>query len=112
MTADCFRRAIWRNRAKREGGKRNGRTKQHTHITERGSKHLSDLKASGKLLRQARYIRSLVAEVKQAIESTSDEIGPIQFASWEKWALGEATRLDPILSGQFKSHFIEPKLDD
>lgn len=75
-------------------------------------RRLSDLKASGELLRQARDIRSLVVEMRQAIESGSDEIAPSQFAQWEEWALAEADRLDPIVSGQFRSHFNESELDD
>jgi hypothetical protein len=73
---------------------------------------LEKLRESGDLLRQSRNIRHLVGEVRQAMELGTHDIDPLQIALWEQWALGEADRLDPILSGQFKSHVIEPTLDD
>lgn len=75
-------------------------------------RRLSDLKSSGDLLRQARDIRLLVAEVRQAMEEGSDDIAPSDLASWEKWALREADKLDPILSGHFRTHLSEPELDE
>ncbi len=52
----------------------------------------TDLRASGELLRQAGEIRALVAQVRAATAE--------QLARWERWALAEADRLDPVKSGQ------------
>jgi uncharacterized membrane protein len=73
---------------------------------------LNDLKSSGELLRQAEDIRALVVRVRQAMVKGEEQIDPSALASWERWALGEADRLDPIRSGQFKSHLIPRTLED
>lgn len=65
---------------------------------------LNDLKRSGELLRQAEDIRALVVRIRQAMINGGEEIDPSVLASWERWALGEADKLDPVTSGQFKSH--------
>lgn len=51
----------------------------------------------------------LVAEVRKALEQRND-VDPDQLAVWENWALEEADKLDPILSGQIMSHFDPPLL--
>jgi hypothetical protein len=72
---------------------------------------LQNLLTSGDLLRQAEDIRSLVVRVRAAIAQGKD-VDADQIRSWEEWALGEADKLDPVLSGQFMSHLVEPSLDD
>jgi hypothetical protein len=74
-------------------------------------KRLTDLTASGELLRQAGEIRALVEQVKAAVEAGSIDVSPDQLARWEGWALGQADRLDPVLSGQVLSHLAVPELD-
>lgn len=85
------------------------RIEEETRRTERLEKlnatRLANLKTSGDLMRQAQDIRALVAEVGQAIRDGVHQLDPSKVEAWEKWALGEADRLDPIKSGQFTSHF-------
>lgn len=73
---------------------------------------VNDLKTSAELLRQAMDIRHLVSEFARAKALGAHDIDPLQFTSWERWALHEADKLDPIHSGQFKSHFNEPTLSE
>lgn len=72
---------------------------------------LSDLRASGALLREAAEIRTLVEQVRTAIRQSTIEVSDRQFQRWETWALGEADRLDPVKSGQILSHLCVPALD-
>ena len=74
-------------------------------------KRLTDLTASGELLRQAGEIRALVEQVRAAAAAGSVDVTPDQLARWEGWALGQADRLDPVLSGQVLSHLAVPELD-
>lgn len=51
----------------------------------------------------------LVAEVRKALQQRND-VDPDRLAAWENWALEEADKLDPILSGQIMSHLDPPLL--
>jgi hypothetical protein len=42
--------------------------------------------------------------VREDIDSTTLE-------AWQHWALGEADRIDPVVSGQIFSHLRPPSLD-
>ena len=76
------------------------------------AKRVDDLRASGELLRRAEEIRSLVARVKAAIAVGGvSRFSGEQVQIWETWALSQADRLDPILSGQVLDHLIAPDLD-
>ena len=72
---------------------------------------LENLHKSGELLRQAEVIRALVARVKAAAMAGSAGVDASTVEAWERWALGEADRIDPVRSGQIESHLIEPALD-
>lgn len=74
-------------------------------------KRLADLKESGALLRKAAEIRALVDEVQAAVEGGSIETTPEHLVRWRAWALRQADRLDPVLSGQVLSHLVVPALD-
>lgn len=73
---------------------------------------LADLRESGKLLRRAAEIRALVAEVGAAVGRGGVAVTDAQLDRWREWALAEANRLDPVLSGQVLSHLVVPALDD
>jgi hypothetical protein len=79
-------------------------------LEELNTKRLDDLLKSGELLRQAREIRELVANVSEAMEA-SREIEADALAAWREWALSEADKLDPILSGQIRKHLHPPTFD-
>lgn len=73
-------------------------------------KRLEDLRRSGELLAEAEEIRELVARLKRTMEERGQELDPAALEKWERWALGYADRLDPVLSGQVLSHVIVPGL--
>lgn len=92
-------RARWEEEQRREA------------IAKLGQKRLADLKESGALLRQAGEIRALVEQVKAAVGMGSVPVSSSQLARWREWAMAQADRLDPVLSGQVLSHLVVPALD-
>jgi hypothetical protein len=74
-------------------------------------KRIDDLLRSGQLLRQSREIRALVAELKTRLPA-SDSLSASELLAWEAWALTQADRLDPILSGQVLDHIRPPAIDE
>jgi hypothetical protein len=83
------------------------------HVAGLERQRMADLAESGKLLREAEEIRSLVAEVEGAFArgSMPGVTGEI-VCRWKKWALRKADSIDPVLSGQVFSHLHVPGLDD
>jgi hypothetical protein len=77
------------------------------HIRELNEQRIASLLLSGELLRQSQDLRALVAQVKRELEHRGD-IGKQRLSDWEEWALAEADKLDPILSGQIMSHLDPP----
>ena len=80
-------------------------------LTELNGQRLADLHRSGELLRQAQEIRALVELVRGAMMAREPAIERDVLAAWERWALAEADRLDPVRSGQVMAHLREPTLD-
>lgn len=74
-------------------------------------KRLASLRQSGELLRQAEEIRALVCRVGEAMAGGGDYT-PEQLRRWKAWALAHADALDPVLSGQVRSHLLVPELDE
>ncbi|KTF70710.1 hypothetical protein ATB93_03010 [Sphingomonas sp. WG] len=62
---------------------------------------------SGELLRQSQDLRALVVAVRLAMQQRAD-VATQSLSAWEEWALGEADKLDPIMSGQIMSHLYPP----
>lgn len=78
-------------------------------IRELNEQRIADLRLSGELLRQSQDLRALVAQVRNALQQREDVVIE-RLKEWELWALREADKLDPILSGQIMSHFDPPQL--
>lgn len=93
-----------RDRQRQEEGRRQ-------HIAALEAKRIEDLKASGALLRQAEELRALVVQVRAAILGGQVAADSSALDRWERWALAQADRLDPVLSGQVLSHLVVPELD-
>lgn len=70
---------------------------------------VEDLHKSAELLRQARDIRLVVAEVRAAL-APRFSANPEELRTWEAWALTEADKIDPVLTGQVHTHIREPTL--
>ncbi len=79
-------------------------------LEELNAKRVDDLIQSGELLRRAREIRELVANFSEAMEA-SREIEASALTAWREWALSEADKLRPVLSGQIRKHLHPPTVD-
>lgn len=80
---------------------------QAERIRALNEKRVADLQQSGELLRLSRDIRSLVVQVSEAMAGHVD-VDAATLLAWQRWARGEADRLDPVLSGQIFSHLRPP----
>ncbi|MDE2410715.1 MAG: hypothetical protein KGM18_02960 [Sphingomonadales bacterium] len=95
-------------RARREEEARRERERKRLEtIRKQNEQRIADLRKSGELLRQSQDLRTLVAAARAALQQRTD-VTPDALAAWEAWALGEADKLDPILSGQIMSHLLPP----
>lgn len=79
-------------------------------LVQLNQKRLQNLRTSGELLRQAEDIRALVERVRRAIDDGSADIDASALEAWQRWALAEADRIDPVRSGQILTHLNEPSL--
>lgn len=57
-------------------------------------------------LRQAREIRAYVEDVRAAIAAANEPVSKSDLETWAAWALAQADRIDPILSGRFRELYI------
>lgn len=78
-------------------------------IRQLNEQRIADLQKSGELLRLSRDIRALVSEVRTAM-AARDDLDADTVAAWEQWALSEADKVDPILSGQVLTHLRPPEM--
>lgn len=88
---------VERERARREDLRQRG-------LAKRNEERLQNLHASGELLRKASEIRALVERVRVAIQGGELPVDQTDLSDWEQWALSEADRVDPVLSGQVLTH--------
>ena len=74
-----------------------------------GQRHrVTALIESGRLLAEADNLRSLIARVGFAVADGRLDLSADQLADWRRWADQEADRLDPVLSGQVRTHLLPP----
>lgn len=59
-------------------------------------------------LHQAGQIRAYVAAVREINAGAADPMTPEALDEWASWALAQADRIDPVLSGAFKTRPAEP----
>jgi hypothetical protein len=105
-----FRRSLREAEEQAERQRLEVEKRRQEQLAELNRQRITNLFKSGELLRQAQDIRSLVARVRTAIAEGS-EISADELSAWERWALAEADRIDPVRSGQFMSHLRPPALD-
>jgi hypothetical protein len=104
-----FRRSLREAEEAVEARRAADEKRRRAELAELNRRRLDDLNLSGELLRKAQDLRALVARVREEME-TGAGADPHRIIAWERWALAEADRLDPVLSGQILSHLDEPKL--
>lgn len=80
-------------------------------IRDQNEKRVLDLHESGERFRRSQDLRKLVAQVREHLLQR-ENIAPQQMSDWEEWALAEADKIDPILSGQILSHLHPPAIPD
>ena len=73
---------------------------------------IDSLHASGELLRKAEDLRALIARVRAAMAEGSEAVDPATIEAWERWAMAEADKIDPVRSGQVALHFRPPRPPD
>lgn len=94
---------------KEEEARRERESRRLARIRELNEQRVTDLRTSGELLRAARDLRTLVAEVRGAMQGRLD-VDSETLNAWASWALQEADALDPILSSQVLKHLRPPEL--
>jgi len=105
-----FRTGLREAEERRERERQEHEERRRRRLEELNQQRLASLHKSGELLRQARDIRALVAAVDTAIEAGANMEGEA-IEAWRQWALSEADKLDPVLSGQVFDHLHEPRLE-
>ncbi|MDY6949552.1 MAG: hypothetical protein SXG53_28040, partial [Pseudomonadota bacterium] len=53
-----------------------------------------------------------LTDLATAVRRSAISAGAIHVDRWERWALAQADRVDPVLSGQVLKHLHVPELDD
>jgi hypothetical protein len=61
------------------------------------------LLAQAKSLREAEEIRAYVSAVRDRQAALDDPLSAAEFQQWADWALSQADRIDPVLSGSFRT---------
>jgi hypothetical protein len=61
------------------------------------------LLAQAKSLREAEEIRAYVSAVRQRQSAIDDPLSATEFQQWADWALSQADRIEPVLSGSFRT---------
>jgi len=72
--------------------------KEREHRIQLEQKRIERLLSHATELRQAQDIRAYVQGVKSLLNSDAST----EFQEWERWALAQADRIDPVVSGRFK----------
>jgi hypothetical protein len=69
-------------------------------IRQLEQKRIDGLLGQANALRQARDIRSYVADVRASVAS-SESVASDELGNWSSWAIAQADRIDPVKSGAF-----------
>jgi hypothetical protein len=107
-----FRRGLREAEERAEEYRRWQENQRQERIEARNRQRLEHLRKSGELLRQAEDLRALIMRVREAVVARAVPEDQVSLEAWENWASAEADRLDPILSGQIRTHLALPEGDD
>ena len=61
------------------------------------------LLAQARALRESQEIRAYVSAVRDRQATLNDPLSEADFKNWADWALSQADRIDPVLSGSFRT---------
>lgn len=104
-----FRRGLREAEEREEQLRIDADRRRQEELAARNRERVQSLHRSGELLRQAQDIRELVERVRVAMLGGQANIEKGTIEAWEQWAMAEADRLDPVLSGQFLTHLKAPE---
>lgn len=76
---------------------------------QREKARVDHLLGQARALDQARQIRAYVAAVRELNPGAPDPMSEEEFTAWSAWALTQADRIDPVLSGAYKTRPVEPE---
>jgi hypothetical protein len=76
---------------------------------KRQQARIDHLLGQAEALHQAEQIRAYVAAVRALNPTAPDPLTPGALDEWSGWALAQADRIDPVLSGAYKSRPSEPR---
>ena len=108
-----FRQSLVEARERQEERLRWEEERRQTRLRELSGKRMADLERSGDLLRRAEEIRALVSRVESAmLKGSLLDVTSERISGWKSWALDQADRIDPVLSGQVMDHLHVAELDD
>jgi hypothetical protein len=72
-------------------------------VEGRADSWLSRLLAQARALREAQDFRAYVSAVRDRQATLDDPLTEAGFQDWADWALSQADRIDPVLSGSFRT---------
>jgi leucyl aminopeptidase len=104
----------WRikRKAELEEAERKRKAEQERRRLERIAKaekaRVDLLLAQAAALHRAQQIRAYVESVRTLNATSPEPMTPEDLASWSDWALAQADRIDPVISGAFKNRPAEP----
>lgn len=99
-----FRRGLREAEERAEQFRLREEKRRQEEIEARNRERLKHLRESSDLMRQAQDLRALIVRVRETVTAGSVDVDEAMLEAWEQWAAAEADRLDPVLSGQIRTH--------
>lgn len=105
----------WRikRKAELEDAERKRKAEEERRRLERIAKaekaRVDHLLAQAGALHRAQQIRAYVESVRTLNATAAEPMAPEELASWTGWALAQADRIDPVISGAFRTRPAEPE---
>jgi hypothetical protein len=65
--------------------------------------HIRHLLGQAEAMHQAAQIRSYVAAIQEANKTAPQPMSEGELHSWTQWALSQADRIDPVVSGAYRT---------
>jgi hypothetical protein len=81
----------------------NGKTRERERLERLEKARVGRLLAHAKSLREAEEIRAYVSAVREGQAALDDPLSATGFQHWADRALSQAGRIDPVLSGSFRT---------
>ena len=89
-------------RQKREAERKQGEREQRL-----AKKRVDHLLEQASAFHQAAQIRTFAEAVGNAIETAPLPVAEEELAAWKEWAMTQANRIDPVVSGAFRIYPVE-----